>query len=149
MQGNLNEILKELPPDVARAVARYGVKLAIDLLQTLYSDLGGAEAERLKPKIGRPRKVHPEAEAQPQPGKPPFRSGWSDDPEERKREMARRMAVTAAKRTKANRSTVAKQRWAAMSKAQREAWQRSMQGARYPKSPKKPTVREARLEQAS
>jgi hypothetical protein len=123
MQGNLNEILKELPPDMARMVARYGVKLAIDLLQTLYADLMG-EAKPAVAKRGRPK-----AEAGPKAkttasGK--RISGWSDDPEERSIEMQRRIDVRAEKLRKARASAAAKKRWEKMSGAQKALRLRAM-----------------------
>jgi hypothetical protein len=139
VQGNLNELLKELPPELARATARYGVRLAIDLLETLYADLGG-EREPEKParkKLGRPRKAPAEEEA------PTVRtvklavladtraaaakSGWPADPEERKREMARRIEVRAERLAAERRSATARKRWENMSPAKREAWARAMQ----------------------
>jgi hypothetical protein len=141
MQGNLNEMLKELPPDMARMVARYGVKLAIDLLQTLYADLMG-EAKPAGAKRGRPK-----AEAGPKAkttasGK--RISGWSDDPEERKREMQRRIDMRAEKLRKARLSAAAKKRWDKMSGAQKALRLRAMVRGR--EQARKP---EAWLEKAS
>ena len=119
MKGNLDEILNSLDPALARGIARHGVKLAIDLLQTLYADL---TAEEAKPpgRIGRPPKTTTVARVAT------GRSGWSDDPEERKREMARRMAVAKAKK-KGKFKSPAQTRWARMSRNERAAWKRSMQ----------------------
>jgi hypothetical protein len=121
VQGNLNDLLKELPPDMARMVARYGVRLAIDLLQTFYNDLEGEgkkpERSESKKKLGRPPKNRPKGK----------QSGWSDDPEERRREMARRVEVSAAKLRKESRAKAAKKRWANRSAAERETWLRKMQ----------------------
>lgn len=119
MKGNLDEILNSLDPALARAIARHGVKLAIDLLQTLYADL---TVEAKTPgRIGQPPKATTAVRVAT------GRSGWSDDPEERKREMARRMAVAKAKKKGKAQASAAKTRWQRMSAAERVRWQRAMQ----------------------
>lgn len=132
MQGNLNDLLKDLPPELARATARYGVRLAIDLLETFYSDLAGERApeKAARKKRGRPAKelLLPEVKVtRREAGK----SGWPDDPEERSREMKRRQAVARAKlvaeATHEKQSSGAKKRWNNMSPAQKQAWMRNMQ----------------------
>lgn len=154
MQGNLNELLKNLPPDLARVTARYGVRLAIDLLETLYADLGGERELPEKParkKLGRPPKVAETLPTVPtaklrRPRKAPetptvrevklaaltttravaAKSGWPADPEERKREMARRIEARANRLAAERRSEGARKRWENMTPAKREAWARSM-----------------------
>jgi hypothetical protein len=137
MQVSLNDLVKDLPPDIARHVARVGVKLAIDLLQTLYSDLGTPEetVRAAKKRLGRPPKMSPE-----EPVRAGKRvSGWSDDPEERSREMLRRREVRAAKARRARISAGAKRRWQEMSKAERAERLRNMQrGKAKNRRPKKP-----------
>lgn len=119
MQGNLTELLKELPPDVARGVARYGVRLAIDLLQTLYADLSGENKSEAQPKRGRGR---PKAKSEAA-----LKNGWPTDPEARHQEMLRRREVTRQKRLRAQRVAAAKKRWAGKSKAEKQAWLHAMQ----------------------
>ena len=126
VQGNLNELLKELPPDVARHVARYGVKLAIDLLHTLYADLSAEEAPAARKKLGRPKKALPKA----LPTVKLAKSGWPADPEERSREMKRRLAVAREKAKRAAMSEGAKKRWNEMSPARKKEWLASMQRGR-------------------
>lgn len=134
-------------------IARRGVKLAIDLLQTLYADLGVQVLEQpAARKIGRPRK-NPEGRfsvaaksgwpADPEERKremarrmavhsakvngAPRKLGWSADPEERSREMKRRMEVAKEKARSEKLSATAKRRWDNMSAADRQVWLRNMQ----------------------
>ena len=153
MQGNLDDLLKEgLPPELARMIARRGVKLAIDLLQTLYADLGVQVLEQpAAKKLGRPRKKEDRFSVAAKSGWPadpeerkremarrmavhsakvggaPAKSGWPDDPGGRSREMKRRMAVAKAKARGEKLSNGAKKRWDNMNAAQKETWLRNMQ----------------------
>jgi hypothetical protein len=134
MQGNLNDLLKNLPPELARTVARYGVRLAIDLLETFYADLGNErgpeESKPVRKKLGRPPKV-PKEEKLPKVTLAAVRkSGWPADPQARKREMARRIEVRAAKVRAERRTAGARKRWENMSAAQKQAWLRNMQRGR-------------------
>jgi hypothetical protein len=134
MQGNLNDLLKNLPPELTRTVARYGVRLAIDLLETFYADLanerGPEENKPERKKMGRPPKV-PKEEKLPKVTLLAVRkSGWPADPEARRREMARRIEVSVAKRRAEKKSAGARKRWDGMSDAKKQALLRSMQRGR-------------------
>jgi hypothetical protein len=77
-------------------------------------------------KRGRPRKQAAE----------PSKFGWSDDPEERSREMRRRMAKWG--KNKPSESELSKQRkrqWAALSPAKRKARLAAMQAGKNKKQP--------------
>jgi len=144
VQGNLNDLLKELPPELSRTVARYGVRLAIDLLQTLYNDLGG---ERETVKSARTKiTIDLAGDGQPKKrlGRPPKKakkSGWSGDPEERRRQMAARIEVRAAKLRKEKLGAAARKRWGKKSAAERKTWLRNMQrGRKSRKQAKQPVV---------
>jgi hypothetical protein len=73
------------------------------------------------------------------------RSGWSDDPEERKKDMARRMAARQEKRRYEAQRKGAKTRWKNMTAAQRKRWIKAMQAGKRKKT-QAPVVS---LEQAS
>lgn len=140
MNGNLNELLAQLPEDVGRSVAKYGVRLAIDLLKTLYADLSGepyaeeATGQTRKPsatgkRIGRPAdaKAAMAASWPADSAGRRRRSGWPDDPAVRSREMKRRQEVARAKKAKAARSAAARKRWDNRSAADRKKWLVAMQ----------------------
>lgn len=141
MQGNLNELLKELPPETARHIARYGVKLAIDLLQTFYADLAGERRAEPAKRTAEPAKRRGRPKASPAvPEVKAAKKGWSDDPAERSREMRRRLAVRDSKRHLhiadprnphhgewvAKLRKARKKSWKSMSPAQRAMWQAKM-----------------------
>lgn len=123
--------MKDIPPEIARNVARFGVKLAIDLLQTFYADLEGEQPAAQPKRRGRP-KVKLE--------KPTVRqvraaanSGWPADPEERRAEMLRRRAVAEQKKMHDQRSAAAKKRWDKMTEAQKAARLRAMERGKHAK----------------
>lgn len=130
MNGNLNELLSQLPEDVGRSVAKFGVRLAIDLLQRLYADLTGESEPR---PVKRPRGRPADAKAAMAASWPADsagrrrRSGWPDDPAVRSREMKRRQEVARAKKAKAARSAAARKRWDNRSAADRKKWLVAMQ----------------------
>lgn len=67
------------------------------------------------------------------PGRPvgtSARSGWPDDPEERKREMRRRQAVARAKTGVLAQSAAGAKTWKRKTKKEREEWKRKMQAGR-------------------
>jgi hypothetical protein len=82
--------------------------------------------EKLRREIGRPKKTV---------NSPAAKSGWPDDPEERSREMKRRLAVAREKKTAAK-GAGAKRYWDNMSVRERRERLAKMQAGR-----KKPSVK--------
>lgn len=103
LQGELDELRTEL-------MAMHG--------RSLDAAASAAVAAPAPAHRGRPRKTAAPATT-PAPAKK--RSGWPEDPEERRQEMKRRQEVKKAKHKAAALSTAAKDRWANMSVRQRKA----------------------------
>lgn len=140
MNGDLNQMLAHIASaeGLGRNVAKYGVRLAIDLLQQLLADLEGGRPEEnarrflaglnLPSRHGRPRKS---AGADIRiDTKKTRRSGWPSDPAARRKEMLRRQAVARARKVNSGRSAGARKAWASKTPAQRKAWAQAIQQAR-------------------
>src|SRR5215475_10873246 len=87
MITSLDDYLRDVPAEISRPVARFGVRLAIDLLERLYADLSGEAATPDEAPVPRARR----SKAARADGS----RGWKDlkTPEERSAEMLRRMTA--------------------------------------------------------
>jgi len=129
---------------MGRIAMRPGIVHSIELLQRWLAETDQMiEAARTPAGPGRREPIKKRVKVEVDQEVALAKSGWPADPEERRAEMKRRMAVRNVKKMKARLSRAAKKRWAAKSPAERRAHMAKMAAGRQGKTPVVKLLREA------